>query len=386
VLNLEYYSSHTTIQEIQQEQAGQYSPQPQPNVHPMTKKNTRKSQRAARSTVRALIPLDTEKIRRSELGKFKRSRTTNASLTAQLNEFEKEDVPAFQQWMRSHCGDVRDKINAAYHQCSTLQHTLLLAEELFDFYYPDRSIKECADAAVYYAENTGKTPAGFSDFFEPEQYDENNPFDDSEEEDDPEEARGFFESLMDDLDDDFDGFDPDSYGTPRSGEALHKEKTTVKKLYRSIIRKLHPDRAGSSTPEQQELWHTAKKAYEWHDIETLKHIDAHCDLLNKNMIRFASISSIQSGITFYKNSNTKIRRAIRQMKAQPEWGFRSWPEKKKQQLIKRFSADIKRELEYITVQRTAAQRRLDQMRAPPKTKQSRRATAATCDQNYFEFF
>jgi hypothetical protein len=53
----------------------------------MNKKTTNR-RRIVQSRVRALTPLDTEKIRKSELNKLQRSKKTCASLTEQASQFE----------------------------------------------------------------------------------------------------------------------------------------------------------------------------------------------------------------------------------------------------------------------------------------------------------
>ena len=355
----------------------------------MTKKSNRKNPSAPCSKVRALIPLDTAKIRKSELNKLKHSKKTCATLADQVAQFEKKEAPAFSKWIHTQCGPILSKINSLRTESFSLQNTLHLAEELCAT-FPQYTMKECADAAVYYIETKGKIPAGFEFFFEDAPSDESGAddpfgsFDDELDEEGADAARKFFDSLFDDFDDapEFDGPDPFA-PTKRQKQKWAEEEKSVKKLYRKIIRKLHPDRAGSSTPEQQELWHAAKKAYETNDLQTLQHIEANCDLLNEKLIRFASIASIRSGTNFYKQSCTQIRRTLRTMKKQPEWGFLSWTETKKNKVIKHYLQDLDDDLYLLTLNHSAMQRELDRMRRAPrknmKPKKSR-------DPDFFEFF
>ena len=57
------------------------------------------------------------------------------------------------------------------------------------------------------------------------------------------------------------------------GQFLTEEETKeIKKIYKEIVKKLHPDLNPQITKEQQELFHNAVQAYENGDLETLKMI------------------------------------------------------------------------------------------------------------------
>jgi len=349
------------------------------------KKSTQKK-RIVRSKVRALIPLDTEQIRKSELNKFQRSKKTCASLKAQTEQFEKKELPAFSKWLQTECDGLIQENNALRGKVSALQNILYLTEDLCDS-FPQYTTQECAAAAAHYIETNGQIPEGFEFFFKDDpsdERDENNPF--NEFDDEAEAARKFFDSLFEDSEDDpdFDGPSPFA-STKQQKRKWAKEERCVKKLYRKIIRKLHPDRAGSSTPEQQELWHAAKKAYDASDLETLQHIDANCDLLNEKLIRFASISSIQSGTNSYKQTNTQIRRALRQLKQQPEWGFLSWTHKKKKGVLQDVTEELNDDLTMLTLLHSKLERRLKQLRKAPREK-VKKTSALFHDQVEFNFF
>ena len=347
------------------------------------KKKTIKRQRMVHSEVRALIPLDTEKIRKSELNKFNRSKKTYANLKDQAEQFEKKELPAFSKWLQTECDGLIQENNAVRGKVSALQNILYLTEDLYGT-FPQYTVKECADAAAHYIETNGEIPTGFEFFFEDDPFNERDqecPFD---EEDD--EARRFFESIFGDseTDSDFDGSNPFA-STKQQKRKWAEEEQCIKKLYRKIIRKLHPDRAGSSTPEQQELWHAAKKAYDASDLETLQHIEANCDLLNEKLIRFASISSIQSGVNFYKQTSTQIRRALRQLKKQPEWGFLSWTDKKKKGVLQEVTDELNDDLSMLALHHSKLERRLKQMRKAPREK-VKKTSASFQDQIQFNFF
>ena len=355
-----------------------------------TPKSRRKKPRITRSRSRALIPLDTEKIRNNELKKLQRNKATSASLHAQEEAFEKKDIPAFRKWVQTHLGKHLHKINIAQQEYSALRGTLLLAEE-FNEFYPMYTKKACADAAIYYDETDGKTPEGFEEFFEAVHAQEKEQEELNDEmEAESAQAKEIFDSFMNDLLGNAE-YDDDLDDCPFSRKATLKKETQIKKLYRKIIRKLHPDRANSSTQEQQKLWHTAKKAYDTGDLETLEHIDSHCDLLDTKTIKFTAIDSIRSGIEYYKKANTLSRRRIRQLKTQPEWGFCSASNKKRAHLKKQYTSTLTDELDLITddlesLQGMMALIQKEPKRRSPRPRRPKKEPTYHQDQNSFDFF
>ncbi len=352
------------------------------------KNKTNKRQRITRSKVRALVPLNTDKIRRNELNKLKCNKATCASLKEQAEQFEKKDYPAFTKWIHVECGEIIEKTNTLRGKMSALQNTLYLAEDLY-CNFPSCTVKACADAAAHYIDTNGEIPAGFESFFKedpPNEFEDDNPSDPFEDEEEADAARKFFDSLFEDLDkeSDFDGPDPFA-PTKQQKKRWAEEDKCIKKLYRKIIRKLHPDRAGSSTPQQQELWHAAKKAYDARDLETLQHIEENCDLLNDRLTRFASISSIRNGIHFYKQANKKIRRTLRQMKKQLEWGFSSWSEKKKKGVLKKRLNVLNADHSMLIVHCSSLKDELDRIRKTPRTK-IKKTGRSHANQEQFDFF
>ncbi|VGO20267.1 J domain-containing protein [Pontiella sulfatireligans] len=354
------------------------------------------------STCRALVPLNTAEIRKRELKKLDRQKTNCAALDAQLEKFEKEEVQAHQQWIQTHCGPAITKYRTIRAEISVLEGTLNLTFDLLDF-YPKRTQQECADAAVLYFETNGKIPEGYEEFFEPvfsaHSESSSNPFGDDEE-DDFDDA--FFEDIEAFIEEMANGASSNRgrIHSPRD-ERLCREEKTIKELYRRIARQLHPDGAGGATPVQLELWHAAQAAYENLDLETLERIDARCDLLDTESTKSAPVSSIQKGIAYYKKACTRFRRAIRDAKREPEWGFLTWSKPKKQRVLKEHNRELETEIRYFTRLLNDHKNQLKAMRNPPaalkRTPPKKRAPAKKSasakppepqndDQGLFDFF
>ncbi len=112
----------------------------------------------------ALIHLDTKKLRKNVLDRFNRNKAKHASLNAEVEQFEKEDLPAFRKWIHNQCKELQEESNTLRSEHSALRKTLELTDDLCEF-YPRRTSKLCADAAVHYIETEGNIPDGFDLFF-----------------------------------------------------------------------------------------------------------------------------------------------------------------------------------------------------------------------------
>jgi hypothetical protein len=301
----------------------------------------------------ALILLKTDRIRQADLKKFERSKRTFAELEAQHDRFEKTERRAYVQWVRLHCGSVMEDIRNTSEQCQMLVQTMQLAND-FKTFYRLKTSRECILAAErYFAE--GRPPPGFESFFAPEPSPsrEEDPFaygEESASEDDfadifgdedasdAEEYRAVEEMMRDFL-----GLPPLSPSPPRQVD----QRQSLKEVYRKIARRLHPDQGGSGEQRQMELWYEAQQAYADHDLETLERILAHCDLLDDDAARTAPVSSIRAGIVFFKDACTRLRRKIRQLKKEPEWGFLAWSETRQNKERDAHLREFRRELHRV---------------------------------------
>jgi hypothetical protein len=333
----------------------------------------------------ALIPLDTNRLRTAEYKKLKRAKATYAKLETQWTFHEKEEKRSFLSWVRTHCGPNFEKVQSLDQEYQLLERTLFLAESL-SFTYPARPLHECADAAVAYYESGGVPPKGFEDFFkDPNDGDEDSPHSRHDGDEDDEEFRFERDFEFDDDDDPFDEMLEGLFGDrftddPEDDDAAHERtqrlNQRIKELYRKIARRLHPDQAGSADPDQLKLWYEAQSAYEHHDIGELERIDAHCDLLTPETTKTAPVSSIQSGIAFFKKAATRLRRVIRQAKRGPEWGFLTWSDTKKKRVLASELKELNKLIRYRSMIRDETKAELDRIRRKPKTPTKRQQQKA----------
>jgi hypothetical protein len=330
----------------------------------MKERTSKGSPRIVYSKCRALIPLDTEKIRKSALKTLKKSKTDCASLDAKLTHFEKEEKQAHRQWLQTHCGAAITEFRTVHAEAELLQNTIELACDLSD-YYRNRKRHECAEAAVLFFESNGKIPEGFEKFFAPPSARNEHDYEHPENGYDEDDNMDAFEALLDDI---LNSVNTQHKPTHRGRDEWQQNQKTIKELYRRIARRLHPDQNDGVNSDQLDFWYAAQKAYEANDCEELERILAHCDLHDSENSKTAPVSSIQAGIAFYKRACDQFRRSIRYAKRQPEWGFLSWTEKQKQKVLETQTQVLASEISLVTEYRDYRKNQLEKMRKPPASK------------------
>ena len=70
--------------------------------------------------------------------------------------------------------------------------------------------------------------------------------------------------------------------TPEEKEKANKQSADEKKLYRDIVKRLHPDMNPKRSEAEERLFQQAVEAYEKHDLETLEIIHAQLDDIGKS--------------------------------------------------------------------------------------------------------
>ena len=123
-------------------------------------------------------------------------------------------------------------------------------------------------------------------------------------------------------------------GTPdRESEA-----GDLKKLYRELCLRYHPDRIGTHDAKTQRLWNEIQDAYMNHDLEGLRAIHSGIELESGKTE--LSCSEIDEMIFDLEWSIQDKRSELRAQKKTPIWGFASWTEQKRKQIAKEIKSEF----------------------------------------------
>ena len=95
----------------------------------------------------------------------------------------------------------------------------------------------------------------------------------------------------------------------------------LKGLYRSLVRRLHPDTQREMTAQKSEWWHQAQAAYEAGDAEQLEVILTLCEIGDGGTTAHTSASLLQRITAKLKSSLREIKRQIAGQRNDPAWNF-----------------------------------------------------------------
>ncbi|MGV3774759.1 MAG: J domain-containing protein [Verrucomicrobiales bacterium] len=164
----------------------------------------------------------------------------------------------------------------------------------------------------------------------------------------------------------------------RQGNELPPQKRSdqevsarVKQLYRMLVRKLHPDCNGDSTPAQLDLWHQAQEAYEKDDAPTLEAILAICEIQEKGTHAHTSMSALLQVINKLKRSLLNIRGQLREAQKNPAWQFTRYNEVARAHLKERFETRLKQNIATLREQVKAFETEIDSWKQSPPRPRSR---------------
>jgi hypothetical protein len=293
----------------------------------------------------ALIPLDTGKIRRKAIGTMKRSRTAYSKAEAEWIRFNEEELPAYQQWFRQHCGARMSELRRILQQISYKQ--MLIQQVDYESRRTGKLLGECYHEVKYRLEHPEEFKDRDYEDFEEEAQDmppgDEEDIDDCEPPDPGDEIDEEYEELFKEfepyiraalsgtglLEEEED--DEEEEAMQRLREEKEKRRITVRAVFRDIARMLHPDAGGNMDEMNKRTWVSAQRAYAAGDLDQLELIRSHIWLNGDiNALKDASVSHILNLTDAFRASLKALRTVLRRIrKEDPAWGFLNWDEMQK---------------------------------------------------------
>ena len=282
-----------------------------------------------------MILIDNKPLRRKAINKCKYILKRFECVITDLDQFDRLDNPAFQQWLHATFGlqltEIRQLQEKRHFIEDLLNHIeyLHLLEHL--------SYHEAYQKACDMRDNPEK-------YLEDEPDDEEDPWEDEHDEDD-------FDNFSDDNFDKYfqefmrnifgsDEFDFDSIfedevedkGVDFELRGDDREEGQLKSIYRLLAKKLHPDSLDSTNLNHNELWYQVQDAYQRGNLEELEILQAGFDVRNTRGYSGLSISSILAVHKRYKEELRLLRRRHREIQKHSAWCFTELPDQKREQL------------------------------------------------------
>jgi hypothetical protein len=272
---------------------------------------------------RALVRVDGAKIREKIKKDYEKALRDLENSRRQLDQFHQTDLPQFTRWLNTHFGALLTELRELSQKMAADEYLVSQVEN--EVVFNGGSYARAYQRVMELRENpepldsqpaSGDEPTGEEDPFGA-QKDSGN-FED--EEDPMEEFMNEFFSMFGS------GARPQGKNGPRAWQhaetAAPADGTSrLKELYRSVVRRLHPDVQREMTAQKTEWWHQAQAAYETGDVEQLEVILTLCEIGESGTTAHTSASLLQRITAQLKNSLRQIKRQLREFRSDPAWNF-----------------------------------------------------------------
>jgi len=118
--------------------------------------------------------------------------------------------------------------------------------------------------------------------------------------------------------------DPASPATaPPKAVPDHRE-ARIKSLFRELAFALHPDQSTAGhDPARLDLWHQVQDAMAARDLDRLEVLHGHVQLMHGELSAHTPVSRLAALTRMYREARESLRRKIRELRQQREWGFAS---------------------------------------------------------------
>jgi hypothetical protein len=100
------------------------------------------------------------------------------------------------------------------------------------------------------------------------------------------------------------------------------EEARIKEIYRTLVRRLHPDLRADGDAAVSLIWHEVQEAYEARNLERLETLLALTEVHGGASGGQASLSQMRAALADLRRAFRAIRRSINSAKRDPAWGFR----------------------------------------------------------------
>ncbi len=141
-----------------------------------------------------------------------------------------------------------------------------------------------------------------------------------------------------------------------SAQRTGDQALLLKKVYRRVVRLIHPDRLEEQTASVKNLWQRAQDAYRRKDLDTLGGIETLLVFQNQKTARQKPIGDLKTAHRLVKDQVKERRKNLRRLRKGPAWGFSSLSGKEKEQRKKE-------QLDVITEQRAELEEHQKMMNA-----------------------
>jgi hypothetical protein len=286
-------------------------------------------------TDRRIVAVNEGPLRKRAAKEFDKVMAKLEKARAELRRFEQEDRPSFGRWMAATFGALLTELRDNAHLIHE-QEDLILDVETEMIWSNHRNPRK-AYAAVM---KRRQRPDADNDLAEDDAFD---PVEETDAETAKEERRALFDDFVRSVL----GIKPEQMGNadyekmfaefeanifeerpPVSPSETHdrqkpsasREEARIKEVYRTLVRRLHPDLRADGDATVSAKWHEVQEAYEARNLDRLETLLAVTEMESGASGR-ASLSQIRGALADFNRALRAIQRSLREAKGDPAWGF-----------------------------------------------------------------
>jgi hypothetical protein len=306
--------------------------------------------------VKDLVVIDQKKIRKKYITNCKKTIKELEKVKNSWEEYHSNDIPQYEAWYNQTFGSKLSEIRENQEKASYLYHQIYeikywsRKKRISEFeaylhildrkrnpekYFEEDEAERKKEEEFYKNQEKNRKQNHDSYNFEEDDEDEDNEFIFSDEDleemfqmflnanrdlkqkaKDPKIYKEYFENFKKEY---YKQFPENKQPPPRLSK--EDEMLRIKKLYRELARKLHPDYQKENNPFYNELWNDVQKAYQDQDLEKLETLLALSNIHSGDFSFEISISDLIKVQQEYKNQLKSLRSEIKKYKKNIQWGF-----------------------------------------------------------------
>lgn len=301
---------------------------------------------------RRIVPVDDGPLRKRAGAEFSRAMAKLEKARAELQRYEQEDGPAFGRWVAATFGALLTEIRENARLVRERQ-ALIDEVEMEMIWSGHRNPRKAYAAVMKRRGNPGKDD-GFDERPGEEAREGRGPDGEEDESFDSYEemAAGIPQEEREELFDDFVrtvmGVNPEHMskaeyarmfaafeaemfgkdqqaGPPQVHEAkkpaANPEEARIKEIYRTLVRRLHPDLRADGDATVSAMWHEVQEAYEAGNLDRLETLLALTEMESGSAGGQASLSQVRLALAEINRAFRTIQRSLGAAKRDPAWGF-----------------------------------------------------------------
>lgn len=263
-----------------------------------------------------MVPVDSIPVRKKARKEYERVVKQLEEARQEREQFYQHDRPRYERWLNATFGSLLTRMRELMRQ--EHESASLVQEVQQEFYFGNHRSIVAAYRAVLDRRNTPAPAPGDGQESDPGQKGKKSkskkrspdPFDE-----------GFEDFLRDFAEEQSRRQQEKEMRDFEAGFKAPPPDLRLKDLYRTLVRKLHPDKNAIVDARKLEWWHQVQEAYEKEDVQQLEVILTLCEIEEKGVSTSTPVGLLVRITAQFKGALSAIKRELKNFKKDPAWNF-----------------------------------------------------------------